>query len=123
MDLSKFSDAELRDELERRREIRRKLVSNPINYRYMIGEVMEVDHPSANVQLWRYKIRSKDFITEGAESPILGKIPLCTSIFNRITAPKVGDCVKLRYREGKGFSCNVYYSRICEILPKNEKND
>lgn len=123
-ELRDYTDDELRNELKRRSIERRKTSRKEIVYVEFEATIKEADTTTTTrgknkfkpFQFWRYCVT--DSTSELAELHPWCVYYLKQGAFNRCTAPKVGDRVKLRYRRTK---CNseIYdfkKAKIVEII-------
>lgn len=109
--LKNYTDEELREELKRRAQERRKSQKHEIKYIDFEATVIGID----NIQdykangdtkykpfvLWKYKVNNRSY--EFAErNNHIDEFYLKQGCFNRYNAPQIGDKVRLRYKRTKG---------------------
>lgn len=123
-----FSDEELREELKRRAQERRKSQKNEIKYIDFEATVIGIDNTQgykANGDtkykpfvFWKYRVNNCSY--EFAErNNHIDEFYLKQGCFNRYNAPKIGDRVRLRYRRTKGYEIfNLSKAKIIEIIKK-----
>lgn len=123
-----FSDEELREELKRRAQERRKSQKNEIKYIDFEATVIGIDNTQgykANGDtkykpfvFWKYKINNRSY--EFAErNNHIDEFYLKQGCFNRYNAPHIGDKVRLRYRRTKGYEIiDLCKAKIIEIINK-----
>jgi hypothetical protein len=125
-ELKNFSDEELRQELKRRAEIRRKNQRREIRYIEFDAVIKSIDNiqsysPNGSVKykpfvFWKYKLDNCSYNFAQVNN-YLNEYYMKQGCFKRDTAPKIGDKVKLRYRRIKGPEVfDLKKAKIVEIV-------
>lgn len=128
--LSKYTDEELRNELKRRANERRKDTPREIVYVEFEATIKEIDnifmknyygeglHKYKAFTLWKYIIEDWTLTCPNANQILTGRrLELKQGIFKRDDSPQVGDRVKLRYRRTKSNeSFDIWKTKIVEII-------
>lgn len=126
MELHEYTDEQLRAEIRRRAAIKAKQtreISKREKYIYWEGIVSKISTPHYDRSLY-----SIEFYIVPLTESLQGKIGTWERFklvsgfgFNKSNMPKVGDKVKLRYRNvKKRKSINSHYSRIIEVIERKE---
>ncbi len=108
MGLSEYTIEELREEIKRRnKETIKLMIKEKPKYIEWTAKVLKVE---GNF----YKLCDSSIPIREWE-----KFSLKQGIgFNKSNKPKVGDIVKLSYRNGKGYTCCISHSKIIEVVKK-----
>lgn len=128
--LSKYTDEELRNELKRRANERRKDTPREIVYVEFEATIKEIDnifmknyygkglHKYKAFSLWKYVIEDWTLACPNANQILTGRrLELKQGLFKRDNSPQVGDRVKLRYRRTKcNESFDIWKTKIIEII-------
>ena len=120
-----FSDEELREELKRRTQERRKNKKHEIIYIEFEATIDKVDNTlgykgNGDIRykpfmFWKYRI--KDCSLEFANNYPWNDYYNKDGCFKRDNAPQIGDRVKLRYRRTKGHEAfDLRKAKIIEII-------
>lgn len=119
-ELSKYTDEELREELKRRTQEKRKNQKHEIIYVEFEATIDKVanslGYKKLPFALWKYRI--KDCSLELANGYPWNYYYKKQGCFKRDNAPQIGDRVKLRYRKtkyGTGIF-NLQKAKIVEII-------
>lgn len=129
-ELKDYTDDELREELKRRAEERRKDTPREIVYVEFEATIKEIDnifmadyygkglHKYKAFSLWKYVIEDWTLTCPNANQILTGRrLELKQGIFKRDDSPQIGDRVKLRYRRTKGCeSFDIWKTKIVEII-------
>lgn len=129
-ELKDYTDEELRNELKRRANERRKDTPREIVYVEFEATIKEIDnifmadyygkglHKYKAFSLWKYIIEDWTLICPNANQILTGRrLELKQGLFKRSDSPQVGDRVKLRYRRTKGYECfDIWKAKIVEII-------
>jgi hypothetical protein len=124
-ELSKYTDEELREELRRRAQEKRKNQKHEITYIEFEATIDKVDNTlgykgNGDIRykpfmFWKYRI--KDCSLELANSYPWHDYYNKQGCFKRDNAPQIGDRVKLRYRRTKGHEVfDLHKAKIIEII-------
>lgn len=125
-ELKNFSDEELRQELKRRRDERRKNQKHEIKYIEFDAIIKSIDNvnyynPDGSINykpfvFWKYVVDncSNELARRNKH---VNEFYLKQGCFKRDNAPKIGDKVKLRYRRTKGGEIfDLHKAKIVEIV-------
>ena len=126
MELHEYTDEQLRAEIRRRAAIKAKQTretSQREKYIYWEGIVSNISTPHYDRSLY-----SIEFYIDPLTESLQGKnwswerFKLVSGFgFNKSNMPKVGDKVKLRYRNGKKHEAiRIHDSRIIEVIERKE---
>lgn len=129
-ELKDYTDEELRNELKRRANERRKDTPREIVYVEFEATIKEIDnifmadyygkglHKYKAFSLWKYVIEDWTLTCPNANQILTGRrLELKQGIFKRDDSPKIGDRVKLRYRRTKcNESFDIWKTKIVEII-------
>lgn len=127
-ELKDYTDDELRNELKRRANERRKDTPREIVYVEFEATIKEIDnifmknyygkglHKYKAFTLWKYIL--EDWTLDREHSTIESRgFELKPNTFKKNEAPQVGDRVKLRYRRTKcNESFDIWKTKIVEII-------
>lgn len=127
MELHEYTDEQLRAEIRRRAAIKAKQTretSKREKYIYWEGIVSKILPPRYDDSLY-----SIEFYIDPLTEYLQGKMGIWSRFklvsgfgFNKSNMPKVGDKVKLRYRNGKKHEAiRIYDSRIIEVIERKNK--
>lgn len=127
MELQEYTDEQLRAEIRRRAAIKAKQTretSKREKYIYWEGIVSKISIPHYDRSLY-----SIEFYIDPLTESLKGKIGTWERFrlasgfgFNKRNMPKVGDKVKLRYRDVKKHECiKRHDSRIVEVIERKEE--
>lgn len=125
--LKNYTDEQLREELKRRIEERRKNTKREIVYIEFEATVDKLDNQqgykcNGDVKykafvFWKYRL--KDCSSDLANSYSYNEYYIKQGCFKRDNAPQVGDVVKLRYRRTKSKEVfDLKTAKIVEIIKK-----
>ena len=128
MELHEYTDEQLKAEIRRRAAIKAKQTresSKREKYIYWEGIVSNIITPN----YYDRSLYSVEFYIDPLTESLQGKIGTWSRFklvsgfgFNKSNMPKVGDKVKLRYRNGKKHEAiRIYDSRIIEVIERKEK--
>lgn len=126
MELHEYTDEQLRAEIRRRAAIKAKQTretSQREKYIYWEGIVSKISAPRYDRSLY-----SIEFYIDPLTESLQGKIGAWERFrlvsgfgFHKSNMPKVGDKVKLRYRNGKKHEAiRIHDSRIIEVIERKE---
>lgn len=129
-ELKDYTDDELRNELKRRANERRKDTPREIVYVEFEATIKEIDnifmadyygkglHKYKAFSLWKYVIEDWTLTCPNANQILTGRrLELKQGIFKRDDSPKIGDRVKLRYRRTRcNESFDIWKTKIVEII-------
>lgn len=127
--LSEYTDDELRVELKRRAQERKKNQKHEIVYVEFDATIIGIDNTQgykANGDtkympfvFWKYKVNNRSY--EFAErNNHIDEFYLKQGCFNRYNAPHIGDKVRLRYRRTKGSEISdLRKAKIIQILKED----
>lgn len=129
-ELKDYTDDELREELKRRANERRKDTPREIVYVEFEATIKEIDnifmadyygkglHKYKAFSLWKYVIEDWTLTCPNANQILTGRrLELKQGIFKRDDSPKIGDRVKLRYRRTRcNESFDIWKTKIIEIV-------
>ena len=113
MDLSQYTDEQLREELRIRSQTKHSIIienEKKKPYSFWQGKVVSMFEKSWGPFSERFYFRVTDGSYTGSFR-VLGGIG-----FNQKNMPKTGDKVLLRYKNGFGYTCNREHSKIIEII-------
>lgn len=126
--LKNYTDEQLREELKRRAQEKRKNMKYEIEYIEFDATCVEVDNRLGYkcdggikykpFTFWKYRVKdcSYDFAERHSH---IDTFYLKQGCFKRDNAPQVGDVVKLRYRRTKGNEIfDLQKAKIIEIIKK-----
>ena len=127
MDLHEYTDEQLRAEIRRRAAIKAKQAretSKREKYIYWEGIVSKILTPHYDRSLY-----SIEFYIDPLTESLQGKIGTWERFklvsgfgFNKSNMPRVGDKVKLRYRNSKKHEAiRIHDSRIIEVIERKEE--
>lgn len=128
--LKDYTDEELRNELKRRANERRKDTPREIVYVEFEATIKEIDnifmenyygkglHKYKAFSLWKYVIEDWTLTCPNANQILTGRrLELKQGLFKRNDSPQVGDRVKLRYRRTKcNESFDIWKTKIVGII-------
>lgn len=121
LELSNYSNEQLKAELKRRVNIARmKAIREKPKYYYWEGTVVEILRRYNRFAKWKFKIDSEE-LGASERFSYLNKwhaFEMLSGAFNMTTAPKVGDRVKLRYRVVKSHFRSYRDSKIVSVIER-----
>lgn len=121
LELSNYSNEQLKVELKRRANIARmKAIREKPKYYYWEGTVVEILRQYNRFAKWKFKIDSEE-LGASERFSYLNKwhaFEMLSGAFNMTTAPKVGDRVKLRYRVVKNHFRSYRDSKIVSVIER-----
>lgn len=121
LELSSYSNEQLKVELKRRANIARmKAIREKPKYYYWEGTVIEILRRYNRFAKWKFKIDSEELLASGKFSYLnrWHAFEMLSGAFNMTTAPKVGDRVKLRYRVVKSHFRSYINSKIVSVIER-----
>ncbi|WLZ21211.1 endonuclease [Bacteroides phage C3_41T2LP] len=121
LELSDYSNEQLKAELKRRSNIARmKAVREKPKYYYWEGTIVDILKRYNRFANWKFKIDSEE-LAASENFSYLNKwhgFEMISGAFNMTTAPKVGDRVKLRYRVVKSHFRSYRDSKIVSVIER-----
>lgn len=115
MELHEYSDEDLRNEIKRRakeKAIKTRLENKQNRYTYWEGTIGKISQG-----LYKGIFGLYFSILEDKPNRCCDNFQLAQGFgFNKDNTPKVGDKVRLRYRNGKGINSGINNSKIVKIL-------
>lgn len=119
LELSDYSNEQLKAELKRRSNIAKAIREKP-KYYYWEGTIVDILKRYNRFANWKFKIDSEELAANESFS-YLNKwhgFEMISGAFNMTTAPKVGDRVKLRYRVVKSHFRSYRDSKIVSVIER-----
>lgn len=121
LELSSYSNEQLKVELKRRANIARmKAIREKPKYYYWEGIVVDILRRYNRFAKWKFKIDSEE-LAASEKFSYLNKwhaFEMLSGAFNMTTAPKVGDKIKLRYRVVKSHFRSYRDSKIVSVIER-----
>lgn len=121
LELSDYSNEQLKAELKRRSNIARmKAIREKPKYYYWEGTIVDILKRYNRFANWKFKIDSEE-LAANENFSYLNKwhgFEMISGAFNMTTAPKVGDRVKLRYRVVKSRFRSYRDSKIVSVIER-----
>ena len=121
LELSDYSNEQLKAELKRRSNIARmKAIREKPKYYYWEGTIVDILKRYNRFANWKFKIDSEE-LAANENFSYLNKwhgFEMISGAFNMTTAPKVGDRVKLRYRVVKSHFRSYRDSKIVSVIER-----
>lgn len=121
LELSDYSNEQLKAELKRRSNIARmKAIREKPKYYYWEGTIVDILKRYYRFANWKFKIDSEE-LAANKNFSYLNKwhdFEMISGAFNMTTAPKVGDRVKLRYRVVKSHFRSYRDSKIVSVIER-----
>ena len=120
LELSDYSNEQLKAELKRRSNIARmKAIREKPKYYYWEGTIVDILKRNRFAN-WKFKIDSEE-LAANENFSYLNKwhgFKMISGAFNMTTAPKVGDKIKLRYRVVKSHFRSYRDSKIVSVIER-----
>lgn len=121
LELSDYSNEQLKAELKRRSNIARmKAIREKPKYYYWEGTIVDIMKRYNRFPKWKFKIDSEELAASESFSYLnrWHGFEMLSGAFNMTTAPKVGDRVKLRYRVVKSHFRSYRDSKIVSVIER-----
>lgn len=123
LELSDYSNEQLKAELKRRVNIARmKAIREKPKYHYWEGTIVDILKRYNRFANWKFKIDSEE-LAASEKFSYLNRwytFEMLSGAFNMTTAPKVGDRVKLRYRVVKSHFRSYRDSKIVSVIQQTD---